>query len=135
MARNVLHYFHVHDGKGAHGDPEYTYSIVLACDEHEPTVAAREDAEYIATSEADDDERCDLCVTALTADTITDEQIHELSAWARGRVFTEAGSIAQCCGYALNVLSPSAPGAMSQQEARARCAEILNAMAQRERKS
>jgi len=57
--RNVLHYFHVHDGKGSHGDGE-TYSIVLACDEHEPAVAARTDAEYIATSDADD-EQCDLC--------------------------------------------------------------------------
>lgn len=57
---NVLHYFHIHDGNGSHGDGEHTYSIVLACDEHEPALAARDDAEYIATSDADE-ERCDEC--------------------------------------------------------------------------
>lgn len=71
--RNVLHYFHVHDGKGAgeHGDPEHTYSIMLACDEHEPVVAAREDAEYIATSEADDDEQCDECARRAAAEGVS----------------------------------------------------------------
>jgi hypothetical protein len=57
--RNVLHYFHVHDDKGSHADGE-TYSIVLACDDHLPIVEAREGAEYVATSDADE-ERCDVC--------------------------------------------------------------------------
>jgi len=59
VARNVLHYFHVYDGKGKHADGE-TYSIVLVCDEHEPALMARHDSEYIATSDADE-ERCDEC--------------------------------------------------------------------------
>ena len=63
----------------------------------------------------------------LTAHTITDEQIRELSRWANTLMFTEAGSIAQLCCAALGTLSPTVPGARRKHDARARCAEILNA--------
>lgn len=70
----------------------------------------------------------------LTADTITDEQIRELQNSVSGRAFpasgmahTEASEIWETCNLALHggTWSPPSP----RHDARARCAEILNARA------
>ncbi len=81
---------------------------------------------------ADARDRADGHAVKITSETITDEQIRELRAWAETRAFTEAGSISQLCACAIGVLSPEVPGWKAKHEARARCAEILNARVERD---
>lgn len=67
----------------------------------------------------------------LTGESLTDEQIHDLMAWARDTgitgEFVTAQEIGLCCKSALE-----APmGSLRRSNARARCAELLNARAAR----
>lgn len=69
--------------------------------------------------------------TPLTGETVTDAQIHELMLWARDTGITgeqvTAQEILLCCKSALE-----APmGSLRRSNARARCAELLNARAAR----
>lgn len=76
----------------------------------------------------------------VTADTITDEQIHELRRWiaemadisAEAGVHVNAGNLTMVCVVALGVDDESTHP--ERQAARAECAKIFNARAARSRK-
>ena len=112
MTKPQLFYFHVHSGKGDHADGE-DYEIVITCERHRAAVEADDDAEFI-TETGDDDDRCDMC--PVTADTITDKQLHELNEYHRG------------CEEAKIALGSYKATEWRRSRARVRCAELLNAL-------